>query len=151
MSHTIPNYGATTPTALYEANYRRFIKLFDVIGDLLPEQSIELLASQIDLCILEQHKYTTVVLFTKHLASRQRPGQHGQYNKIEMELRICHDACVIEVIAYQGHKPIVSAVTYPNQQMLQIDEKKQLNLLLKEILENAVRLERQASRLTPCS
>lgn len=151
MSHTIPDYGAATPTALYEANYRRFVKLFDAVTHLSIDEIIELGASHIELCILEQHNYTTVVLFTKHLASRQCLGQHGRYSTIEMELRVCHDACVIEVIAYQGHKPIVSAVTYPNQQMLHLDEKKQLNRLLKEILENAIKLERQASRLTPCS
>lgn len=151
MSHTIPDYGAATPTALYEANYRRFVKLFAGIAHLSVDEIIKLLASQIDLRILEQHNYTTVVLFNKRLASRQGHAQHDQYSKIEMELRVCHDACVIEVIAYQGHKPIVSAVTYPNQQMLHLDEKKQLNRLLKEILENAIRLDRQASRLTPCS
>ena len=151
MSHTLPYFGAATPTALYEANYRRFIKLFAEVENLSPDKSIVLLSSQIELRIIEQHKYTTVVLFTKRLAAQQWLGRHGHYNMVEMELRVCHDARVIEVIAYQGHKPIASATCYPNQQMLQVDEKKQLNLLLKEILENAIRLERQVSRLTPCS
>jgi uncharacterized protein YqiB (DUF1249 family) len=151
MSHTISDYGTATPTALYEANYRRFIKLFNDVRDLLPGKNIELLVSQIDLCILEQHKYTTVVSFTKYLVTQEWSGQLGRYSKVAMELRVCHDASVIEVIAYQGHKPIVSAITYPNQEMLHLDEKKQLNRLLKEILENAIRLERLVSRLTPCN
>ncbi len=151
MSHTNPYYGATTPTALYEANYRRFIKLFNNVTDILPAQRVELASARIHLYVLEQHKYTSVVLFSKYLSFQEWRGQHGYFNKVEMELRVCHDAGVIEVIAYQGHKPIVSAISYPNQQMRQIDEKKQLNLLLKEILQNAIKLERQVNSLTPCN
>jgi len=62
-----------------------------------------------------------------------------QLATINLKVRVCHDAGVAEVIGYQGKSPVQSAQSYPNKQMLQIDEKKQLNLLLKEVLENMIK------------
>ncbi|MCU7801004.1 MAG: DUF1249 domain-containing protein, partial [gamma proteobacterium symbiont of Lucinoma myriamae] len=47
----------------------------------------------------------------------------------------------VEVIGYQGKSPIQSANIYPNKHMLQIDEKRQLNLFLKDVLESSLKTE----------
>jgi len=146
MSHTIKksNHHITTPTALYEANYRRLVRLtstvvydgsiqFNSIKTGLVNQCIELVYANMSFCILEQYKYTTIISLKQNLVNEKK----GFINLtgIDMQLRICHDACVVEVIAYQGKSPIQSASVYPNKHMLQIDEKRQLNIFLKELLE----------------
>lgn len=138
MSHTIKRaYQATTPTGLYEANYRRLSRLVPDLRIYEIQESLSLPTSKIVITILEQHKYTTVIALKQTLQTRI-----SHLSTIEMDLRICHDANVLEVIGYQGKSPIQSALVYPNKHMLQIDEKKQLNLLLKDILENSVKIER---------
>jgi len=49
---------------------------------------------------------------------------------------------MVEVIGYQGKSPIQSAYVYPNKHMLQIDEKRQLNLFLKDMLERSLKTEK---------
>ena len=149
MSHTIkPSlYMTTTPTGLYEANYRRLTRLIPDIKTYAKKESIELNASKIDIIIIEQFKYTTVIELKQALQASAR-----HFSSIDMEIRICHDANLVEVIGYQGKSPIQSALVYPNKHMLQVDEKKQLNLLLKDILENAIKMERQNARsISPCN
>lgn len=148
MSHTIRKsvYQRTTPTGLYEANYRRLTRLIPALTTYSNNETLQLDVAKLSITVLEKFKYTTVIELKQAL-------QTGlpDYSAIEMELRICHDASVVEVIAYQGRSPIQSALVYPNKHMLQMDEKKQLNLLLKDILENAIKTERQKVRSsTPC-
>lgn len=149
MSHTITQsfYSTTTPTALYEANYRRFIRLTPELLDLQVNESFCLPLSKLSITVLEQHKYTTVIALKQSL---QTDIMH--LSAIDMDLRICHDACVVEVLGYQGKSPVQSALVYPNKHMLQVDEKKQLNLLLKDILENSIKTEYHHARSkSPCS
>ncbi len=152
MSHTIidsqlrKNYTNTTPTALYEANYRRLSRLIPNLKAIKLNKIIDLPISKLSIRILEQYKYTSLIVLQQSLITTFAP-----LSVINMELRVCHDACVIEVIAYQGESPIQSALTYPNKQMLQRDEKKQLNLLLKEILESALKNETATHHLSSIS
>jgi uncharacterized protein YqiB (DUF1249 family) len=140
-------YLTTTPVGLYESNYRRLNRLFDDLSIFSVGDIITLQHSEIRLQILEQHKYTTVIHFQQNLQTHFK-----QLNAIEMELRICHDASLTEVVGYQGQSPVQSALVYPNRHMLQVDEKKQLNLLLKDILENAIKSERRKNHTTsPCN
>jgi len=141
MSHTIIKYGyqTTTPTGLYEANYRRLSRLLPDLSNYEVKDTLSLTKSKITVTILEQHKYTTVIALKQSLQT-----SFSHLSSIAMELRICHDANVLEVIGYQGTSPVQSALVYPNKHMIQIDEKKQLNLLLKDILENSVKIERHS-------
>ena len=148
MSHTInpllrKTYTNTTPTGLYEANYRRLNRLVPNLQLIKLNKIINLPISKLSIRILEQYKYTSVIVLKQFLMTR-----FTSLSMINMELRVCHDACLLEVIAYQGESPIQSALTYPNKQMLQKDEKKQLNLLLKEILEGALKNEFSRHRLS---
>ncbi|MCU7818536.1 MAG: DUF1249 domain-containing protein [gamma proteobacterium symbiont of Lucinoma myriamae] len=145
MTHTInkTNHRTTTPTGLYEANYRRLLRLAPQISELHVKDDLLLSASRIALRILEQYKYTTVISLKQslqtQLSTHLKTMTH--LSVIDMELRICHDACLVEVIGYQGKSPIQSANIYPNKHMLQIDEKRQLNLFLKDVLESSLKTE----------
>ena len=161
MTHTMTRskHKITTPTGLYEANYRRFIRLVPELSDLIVNDSYSLSLSKIVINILEQYKYTTVISLKQSLQFSTAYNDRMQndvrevvpamthLNSIDMELRICHDACLVEVIGYQGKSPIQSAQVYPNKHMLQIDEKRQLNLFLKDVLENSLKTEYHHKRL----
>jgi len=149
MTHTLTQskHRITTPTGLYEANYRRFIRLVPELRALAVNDDYCLSLSKIIIKILEQYKYTSVVSLRQLLQASVVQGVvhelqiHPHLNSIDMELRICHDACLVEVIGYQGKSPIQSANVYPNKHMLQIDEKRQLNLFLRDVLENSLKTE----------
>ncbi len=142
MSHTIKRHRhlTTTPTGLYEANFRRLLYLLPVLS-LSASETFSLAQAKITIRVLQQFKYTTVISLKKILHTQ--PESYltvlSHLSAIDMELRICHDACVVEVIGYQGKSPIQSLCPYPNEDMLHIDEKRQLNLFLKDVLENALR------------
>ncbi len=139
MSHTIKRtqYQTTTPVGLYEANFRRLNRLLPDISKMPAGECLELPDGGTAIVILEQFKYTTLISLKQVFDTRFR-----HLSSIEMDLRICHDARLLEVVGYQGRNPVQSALYYPNKHMLQLDEKKQLNLLLKEILETSIRIKR---------
>lgn len=53
---------------------------------------------------------------------------------VRMELRLYQDACLVEVVGYQGHRRFLAHYPYPNAKMLHPDEKRQTNLLLHDLL-----------------
>ena len=136
MSHTlsISKNNTTTPLALYEGNYRRILRLFPELHDLNKGTFVEVYEAVLSITIIDQHKYTTLITLEYRL------GTDHRFSDIVMELRVCHDAALLEVIAYQGQNPIHSIHAYPNKHMLQADEKKQINLFLRDILEHALKL-----------
>lgn len=148
MTHTIrkSRHITTTPTGLYEANYRRLLRLVPELHSLAVSEKHQLSCSAITFCALEQYKYTSIVALQQSLPARvskktAKIDHFRHLTLIEMELRVCHDACLAEVIGYQGQSPIQSARTYPNKHMLQVDEKRQLNLFLKDVLESSLKNE----------
>ena len=110
---------------LCEHNYARLSKL-------LPE--IEPVGKYYDygindkltyrLTIKECCKYTTIV----ELA--QLTPQMNDYLRPQLEIRLYHDADMAEVTASQNINQIKGSYTYPNPQMMQKDEKYQLNRFL---------------------
>jgi len=139
MSHTISGsmlgiYRKTTPPVLYEANYRHLNRLIPDLKKFKLNKIVKLPITRVDIEIIEQHKYTSIIAIKQALKTSMI-----QLATINLKVRVCHDAGVAEVIGYQGKSPVQSAQSYPNKQMLQIDEKKQLNLLLKEVLENMIK------------
>ncbi len=150
MTHTIiqSQYKTTTPTGLYEANYRRLIRLVPGLKTIAVNDPFYLHSTQIIFKILKQYKYTSVISLEQVLQmhsvnNREKPPSVAHPGSINMELRVCYDACLVEIIGYQGCSPIQSANIYPNKHMLQVDEKRQLNLFLKELLEHSLRSENQ--------
>jgi uncharacterized protein YqiB (DUF1249 family) len=146
MTHTInqSKHIITTPTGLYEANYRRLMRLVPELGNLQVNDSHCLNTTNMTLQILQQYKYTTVISLKQSLRALCLSDTElalKSIKSINMELRVCHDARLLEVISYQGQSPIYSSEAFPNNQMLQRDEKRQLNLFLKELLEKSLKTE----------
>ena len=141
MSHTIPANKKisklVTPLALYESNYRRILKLFPELMDAHHQGNsggslFALRDESVQVKIIEQHKYTSIIKLTKFIAG---VNQKTRIKSAQMDLRICFDARLVEVISFQNSQPIKMYRSYPNKEMLLPDEKKQLNLHLKNILE----------------
>lgn len=77
--------------------------------------------------VLERCPYTT----TLRLIHERR---HDWLQPPSMEVRMYHDVCMAEVVAAYDRRRFRGVYPYPNEQMLQPDEKHQLNLFLGEWL-----------------
>ena len=60
--------------------------------------------------------------------------QHEHYFRPNFVVRLYHDARVAEVLACQQISRFKARYDYPNTDMLQPDEKRQINLLLRDWL-----------------
>lgn len=77
--------------------------------------------------VLERCRYTTMLqLFHEH--------HHDWLQPPSMEVRMYHDVCMAEVVAAYNRRRFRGVYPYPNEQMLQPDEKHQLNYFLGEWL-----------------
>lgn len=119
-----------TPSKLYETNYYKVLMLFPQLAnrEQLGNITLKCRDKSLQLKIEEQHKYTSVVKLYKLLPVNEN------IKMLDMILRLYHDAQVIEVIAFQGNKRLKKYENYPNIDMYLIDEKKQLNFHLEDIL-----------------
>lgn len=80
------------------------------------------------LLIVEQAPFTTSVRI-EHLSE-----QTQRWLRPEFDVRIYHDARVAEVIACQQVRRFRAVYDYPNLDMMQPDEKRQINSLLRDWL-----------------
>ena len=111
---------------LCELNYARLLKLLPKCSPvgrcydycINPKMSYRL-------TIVECHKFTTVVQL-QQLSTVVEACQMPT-----MEVRLYHDAAMAEVTACQHFGRIAGHYQYPNTQMMQKDEKYQINNLLK--------------------
>lgn len=78
--------------------------------------------------ILELGKFTTTVRI------EHQSEQTMRWLRPEFEVRIYHDAQLCEVTACQQVRRFKAVYDYPNTEMLQPDEKRQINLLLRDWL-----------------
>ncbi|MFN3579928.1 MAG: DUF1249 domain-containing protein [Pseudomonas sp.] len=117
--------------ATCEANYWRLLKLMPDMH----EQSERFLRVEADdgqaqsllIRVLERCRYTSTLQLV-----HQR--QHQWLQPPSMEVRIYHDAGMAEVVAAYNKRRFRGVYPYPNEQMLQPDEKYQLNHFLGEWL-----------------
>ncbi len=111
-------------TALYEANYLKFLRVIPSIKSVCSNTQILSTANnqKIEITILEKTKYTTAISvnLTQHVNQQWLPN-------ICMVIRTYHDARVAEVINFQNHSRILPRYTYPNLKMYQKNEKRQIN------------------------
>ncbi len=126
-----------TPMRLYERNYKKLFTLFPNMIDfdqLMAKLPYHVLNDEgsLRLKIEEHFRYTSIVTLYRDLPL------NSISNTVEMNLRLSHDASVAEVIAFQGSGKIQKFHHYPNSKMYHIDEKKQLNMHLKHILDMAI-------------
>lgn len=118
--------------ALYEGNYRRLIKLLNLMieSDYL-EFNLYIssdFVGKVAIRLLESCKYTDTFMLEQVAAA-------GKWiNNPKMTVRLYHDASVAEVMSSCGHRPVQPVRDYPNKFMHHPDEKAQLNCFLSEWL-----------------
>lgn len=110
---------------LCETNYLKLLKLIP---------NVEPAGQYYDYCVNDKTiyrltvkeccKYTTIVTLV------QLAPKVVDYLSPRLEVRLYHDAAMAEVTASQNVTHIKGSYTYPNRQMMQKDEKYQLNCFL---------------------
>lgn len=116
-----------------EANYLRLMKLLpkndnQVIYNVqLPNNRKGLIYFR----IIERCKYTTMLTVEQEGFAEWLAPSH-------FDVRIYHDARMVEVTAFQRQQRIQPVYTYPNQKMYQKDEKYQQHRFLSECLINCL-------------
>jgi hypothetical protein len=133
---------------VYEENYR-------LLQQLLPEMEAGgdryRLASDdgaqaLELLILERARYTTFIELSKPFFI------DGVWMRdLSMQLRIYHDAQVVEVVTYQGCQRIPARYEVEAYGPYHRDERRQVNLLLHELLRYCRRNNYQEVREPNCS
>lgn len=125
-------------TILCEQNYVCLSKL-------VPEFAVDntynfLLDNEVkyELKVLECFKYTSIVQFT------QLGVQQSLVQLPRLQIRLYHDAKLAEVLACQNITRIKPRYDYPNKDMMQPDEKWQVNMFLREWSELCLRQGRVA-------
>lgn len=78
--------------------------------------------------LLELAKFTTTIKI-EHLSD-----EAGSWFRPQFEVRLYHDARLAEVVACQQIRRFKAVYDYPNTEMMQPDEKRQINLLLRDWL-----------------
>lgn len=112
-----------------EANYLRLLKLLPADCDTVSFQ-VSLPDHQrgdVTLTVVERCKYTSMARLTQQ-------GTSGWGNNKQFDLRIYHDAHMVEVTAFQRQRRIDVKYAYPNVRMHQPDEKLQQQRFLSECL-----------------
>jgi len=113
-----------------DANYLRLMKLFPA----LRERDVSAFAvvtgpaaTAVRIEVLERARYTTLLRLV------QVPDATWN-QRLNLTVRLYHDARSAEVVEYQGKRHFRATYDYPNAQMRQPDEKAQLNRFLGEYL-----------------
>lgn len=118
---------------LYEDNYRRLMHLVPDLraGHSVPARRLEHdgTGAALEVSIVDRGPYTT----TLQLAHALMP-QHAAIPCLSLTVRAYHDARLAEVIGYQNESCFSPYYDYPNRQMRQRFEKRQVNLFLREWL-----------------
>lgn len=135
MTHTINDSGSRSPMWLFEENFRLLQRLLPEVhpgGErycLSAEQGYE-----VSIQILERCPYTTMLALSMPFSI------DGEWlPQLSLQLRISHDARVVEVSAYQGCEripPRYQVTTYGRHLR---DDKRQINRLLHDLLRYCLR------------
>lgn len=121
-------------TPLYEGLYRRMSKLAPALANDIGINGVCLHhdnGTELELKVLERHRFTTIIRITSRLA-----GDSNYFSDPVFTVRLCHDMRVAEVMAYQSFTRFEADYPYPNENMLHPDEKRQVNRLLAELVDN---------------
>lgn len=119
---------------LYEINFRRLMRLFPRLREVDASATVTVnQLNEIRVDVVERCPYTMVVDLRHDFASANK-----WLNAPSMRLRLCYDAEVVEVIAYQGQQRFLSRYAYPNERMFARHEKRMLNLFLAEWLDHCL-------------
>ncbi len=123
------------------ANYMRLRKLFPALAQ-EDCRCVGLRAGAVDvvargdvvvMTVLERTRYTTLLAIASRSVDRPR-----WWHDPVMQVRLYHDARLAEVVAWDRELRVYPKNGYPNERMLQPDEKYQWNRHLGEWLANCI-------------
>ncbi|WP_185967975.1 DUF1249 domain-containing protein [Thalassotalea sp. PS06] len=125
-----------------EINYVLLLRLLGGISEVGEQREFSIDERHaFQLRVTEQSKYTNVVEFRQLSASDNDCQVIGKLlSKPFMVIRLYHDARVAEVIESAQTRRIKPRYDYPNQSMMQPDEKQQTHQFLTEWLQTCLRL-----------
>ena len=136
MSHTICKSSPRSPMWVFEQNFRLLQRLLPELeqgGDRFVLNAAK--GEALELLILERCRYTTMVELSQPFAI------DGEWlPDLSMQLRVYHDARVVEVAAYQGCHRIPARYQVESQGRHHKDDKRQINFLLHDLLLYCLRL-----------
>ncbi len=120
---------------LYERNYRLLLPLIPNLAErrdvgpvsleTIPEVRLELTGSG---------RYTSFL----RLVHRLYEDGAERIPDLRLEIRAYHDACLAEVVSYQGHGHFLALYPQPNRLMYLAHEKQQVNRFLHEWLRHGL-------------
>lgn len=120
-----------------EANYALLMQLMpDMRADEVLAFGITApsgITAEVQLRVCERGTFTTL------LAVAETHATDGWVAPMRAQVRVCHDARVAEITEYHRQRRLQARYPYPNPDMLQPDEKLQLNRLLGEWLQHCLR------------
>ncbi|MDQ8036674.1 MAG: DUF1249 domain-containing protein [Pedobacter sp.] len=90
-----------------------------------------------EITVLERSAYTDTLQLRQSVLPED--GRLPWYPRLDMEVRIYHDAELAEVLRFQAARRIPARNRYPNPAMHARDEKTQVNEFLAECLEHCLR------------
>lgn len=131
MKPSLPRHRRRNPTGLFEENYRL---LSTLLQEWCEEEPVLRLGvgeeeALLEIRLQERGRYTTILQLAMPL-----PLGGLQLPALQMELRLYHDARVAEVTAYQGCRRLPAPYQVTRHGRWQMDERRQVNLLLHELL-----------------
>jgi hypothetical protein len=133
VSHTLEQTRNKDPMWFFERNYSYLRSLFPEIIELNSNALIyDDKLKVVKIKCLEVSRYTTLV--SLYLTFTECP----QIERVEMNIRLYHDAEVADVVSYQNITRLV-APYFSNNKNGDDNHKKQANILLYEILTSCVR------------
>ncbi|MFO7594617.1 MAG: DUF1249 domain-containing protein [Pseudomonadota bacterium] len=149
MTHTIVHSSPRSPMWVFEENYRLLQKLLPEMeagGDRYVLSTDDGSQQSLEILILERCRYTTMIELNKpfFIDGVWMPD-------LRMQLRVYHDARVVEVAAYQGCHRIPARYQVDEGGRYLRDEKRQINLLLHELLQYCRRNDYREQRQPDCS
>lgn len=121
---------------LYEWNFHLLLELIPDVTHIEESTStVSRVVGGYDLClrVIERRKYTTTISLCYGLAA-QCPLILDPYVKI----RLYHDAKLAEIVAYQNEAKFSPKYEYPNRKMFHTNEKRQVNLFLRDLLRHCL-------------
>lgn len=131
-------------TPLYEENYQRLKACFPSVhkidfAEAVNDNETLVLRFQVD----ERFKYTSTVTLTLGPVN-----PNPCLPSCELQLRLYHDARLVEVVTCQGERHLLPHYDYPNEKMYQRNEKHLVNQLLRDVL---IYCQRTRFRLLECT
>ena len=123
-------------TRLHERNYAKLFQTVPNINHLSAGKLVHYRYddNQIQILVEEHTKYTSQL----NVSMRFKGNSHF-LPKINIQVRLYHDAKVAEVIDFQQKRRFHSRYPYPNPGMYQRNEKQQINLFLADWLDHCIR------------